>query len=424
LARYKSLQEVKSKLEEIGYDNLKDKTKTTVTVLLPKGGDREGSLRDIAKKSKGTYNPKGGTSSVGRTEIDSKYYIEVKIAGGGGSGAGSDITRLAESAQCVYNATHYAKLNFTHKDMKSTPASSKYDVDEPINNILTKLPDDWMQSSKMVATTLKKKFPSANYTHHRGSAWVNALYSHVNELNKKAGKPFGDANKWSPADIWMVNPTGKSNLPKLLATESLVELNQLLIQYYNNKSVIGVSLKKCVNTVNFKPLNLDKNRPSFKFEGMTTGLRGFFESGDGYLMFDGGRAQFRTFGKTWQGELKGKNANMGKMSGGPIKALVDHINGSQIFIPQRDLDDRNKKTMDKFWGWYNACPDTPKMKREDFDAKVGEKDQNWFVSKIMTTQLVAIVSSFSVKDKNRFASGMVNYAGSESELSGPYCKVY
>jgi hypothetical protein len=308
--------------------------------------------------------------------------------------------------------------------MKSSAVSNKYDVDENINNVLTKLPDDWQSSSKLVAQTMKKKFPSSSYTHHRGSKWVNSLYSHVNELNKKAGKPFGDANKWSPADIWMITPAGESRLKELLATESLVELNQLLIKYFNDKSIIGVSLKKCVNTVNYKEINLSKSRPTFKFEGMTTGLRGFFESGDGYMMFDGGKAQFRKFGSTWQGELKGKNANMGKMSGGPIKSLVDMINGSQIFMPQRELSDRNKETMDKFWTWYNACPDTAKIKRQEFDEKIGEKDQNWFVSKIMTTQLVAIVSSFNVKDKNRFASGMVNYAGSESELSGPYCKVY
>jgi hypothetical protein len=423
VAGYKTLEQLKSKLNEIGYVNLKDKTKTTVVILLPKGADREGTLREISKKLKGKYNPNGGSSSIGRTEFNS-LFVECKIIGGGGSGAGSDITKLAESAQCVYNATHYAGKNYTHADMKSAAASSKYDVDEPINNVLTKLPDEWVESSKLVAKTLKKKFPSTSYKHHRGSDWVNSLYAHVNVLNAKAGKPFGDANKWSPADIWMINPTGQSKLNELLATESLVELNTLLIKYFKNKSIIGVSLKKCVGTVNYKEINLSSNRPDFKFESMSTGLRGFFDSGDGYMIFNGGRAQFRKFGSTWQGELKGKNANMGKMSGGPIKALVDYINGSAIFIPQRNLSERNKETMDKFWGWYNACPDTPKITRNSFDEMIGEKDHNWFVSKIMTTQLVAIVSGFNVKDKNRFASGMVNYAGSESELSGPYCKVY
>ena len=416
----KSIDDLKIQLDKCGYTDLADgKTRTTVVVQLPRGDDREGALRNIATKLKGRYNPKG-SSSVGRAEIGT-FKVEAKHKGSGGSGAGSDITKLAESAQCVYNAACYARKPYTHAGLKG--ASSKYDVDEKIDNVLKKLPDDWIDSSKLVAAELKKKFPSTTYTHHRGSAWVDKLYAHVNVLNREAGRPFGDANKWSPADIWMVTPKGAT--VNLTSAKTFVELNEMLIENFKSKDIIGVSLKKCVGRVNYKELNLDSNRPTFKFERTTTGLRGFFDSNDGYLFFDGGKAQFRRFGTTWQGELKGKNANMGKMSGGPIKGLVEMILGpGKKFIPQRQLEERNDENIKLFYQWYTACPDTPAMDEYDFYKAVMEKDMNWYISKIMTAQLISIVESMSKKNKERFTSGLVNYAGSESELSGPYAKVY
>lgn len=427
---FNNKEDLKIQLDKIGYKELADgKTMKSVVVQLPRGSDRVATLIDISNKLKkysgAKYNPNGGSSSVGRVEFSGNYYVECKIKGGGGSGAGSDLTKLVESAQCVYNAAHFNGNPYTHSGLKKS--SNKYNIDEKIDNILTKLPDDWVISSKKVAETLKKKFNNKSYVHHRGSEWVNKLYAHVRYLNKEAGKPFGDENKWNPADIWMVSPKGETALRELLKTENLPELNNLLLKYYKSKDIIGVSLKKVErNNVNFKELNMSSTRPTFKYKNMTTGLRGFFQSGDAYLEFDGGRAQFRRFGTTWQAELKGKSANMGKMSGGPVKGLVDMISGpsGQKFIPQKLLSERNEETIDMFYDWYNAAGDTPKMKKYEFYQEVMNKDMNWFVSKIMSTQLAAIVTSFNKEQKDRFASGLVNYAGSESELSGPYCKVY
>ena len=160
----RSIDDLKIQLDKCGYKDLKQgKTRSTVVVQLEKGGDREGALRNIATKLKGRYNPNGGSSSVGRTEFGS-YYVEAKIKGGGGSGAGSDITKLAESAQCVYNAACYAKKPYTHAGLKG--ASAKYDVDEKIENVLTKLPDDWIASSKLVACLL---YTSPSPRDQRGS---------------------------------------------------------------------------------------------------------------------------------------------------------------------------------------------------------------------------------------------------------------
>ena len=413
---------VKIKLNTIGYTNLKDgRGQKDIIILLPKGGDRVGVLTDTSNKITGArYNPTGGSSSVGRVEVNG-YKIDCKIEGGGGSGAGSDVTKLAESAQCVYNAVHFAGKGFTHSEMKSM--KTKFNVDEQMKNILEKLPEDWVYSSTVTAKLLKAKFglKARSYVHNRGSRWVDRLYAHASVLNKKAGRPFGGMDKWNPADIWMCTNIGMN--VNFTSTETLSDLNELLAKNYESGDIVGVSLKKIKRTPKYKELNLTSDRPTFKYDHTTVGLRGFFESGDGYLFGDGFKAQFRRFGATWQAELKGTTANMGKMSGGPIKGLVDMIDGGN-FIPQRELQTRDEANIKKFYGFYCAIPYTSAMTEYDFYTKVMEKDTNWFISKIMTTQIIARIEAMTPRNKDRFASGLANYAGSESELSGPYIKVY
>ena len=157
----KTRDDLKIELDKCGYNDIADgKTSKTVVVQLPKGDDREGTLREVEKKLKkygARYNPTGGQSSVGRTELTGAYYVECKIKGGGGSGAGSDITELAESAQCVYLAAKYKKGQYDHKTLAEVKAS--YDVSDTLTRINEKITDDWVESSKLGAEMIAKKFP-------------------------------------------------------------------------------------------------------------------------------------------------------------------------------------------------------------------------------------------------------------------------
>jgi len=422
---FKSREELKIQLDKCGYTDLADgRNLKTVVVQLPKGGDRVGVLSQIATKLKpygGKYNSEFRQSSVGRTECTGGWSVECKIKGGGGSGAGSDITELAESAQCVYLAAKYKKAG--KYDQKSlAECKANYDISDTLKRINEKLTDDWVDSSKLGAEIIAKKFPNSgkNYVAHRGSSWVDKLEKHWKTLNDEAGKPFTNLNKWSPADMYIVSSAGKNiNLTK---AKTLVELNNMMLDAYKSKDIVGISLKKMRGTATFKELNVSSQRSTYTFESATTGLRGFFDSQDGYIIFNGGKAQFRTFGTTWQGELKGKNANMGKVSGGPVAGFIkEHFKVD--FLPQRQLQERTEENIDKFYEWYNLCDDTPKIDKYDFYKNVMNKPAQWFVSKIPTAQLMAIVAKATSKQRDAFVSAMVNYAASESQLSGPYAKV-
>lgn len=427
MAALKSRDDLKVELTVAGFEDLKDgKTSKTVVIQLPKGSDRVEALikaASVLKTYGGKYNDKGGQSSIGRTEANGGYYVECKHKGGGGSGAGSDLTALVESAQCVYLAVKYNKSAvYTSTNMKD--ASRYYDVSEPILNVTSKLPESWIKSSKRGADKLAEKFRNngKNYISHRGSSWVDKLEKHWKTLNEEAGKPFSNLNKWSPADIWLVSQQGAR--VDITETNTLIELNQLLLKLYKSKDVIGVSLKQVQTaTARFGELNMTSARKEYKFESSTLGLRGFWLSQDGYIYFAGQKIQFRKFGSTWQGELKGQFANMGKISGGPIATIVKDIYGIDM-VPQRDLKNRTKDNEEQFYEWYTKVPYTEDMDKISFLAQLKGKDQNWYLSKIMTTQLIAIVENGTEAQKHAFTSGLVNYAGSESLLSGPYCKIY
>jgi hypothetical protein len=411
---FKTDKEAIAAIKALGYADVKSAGKK-ITVTIPDNA-RVAALETIAKKLKGKYNPRGAGSSIGRTEFQGGFIVLVK-SGKGGSGAGSDITQLTESAQCVYAACHWLGLTYTDANLKKAVKSAP--TNEKIDNIIKNLDKEWQASCILVAEKLKKQFNSKKYTFHRGDVWVDTLENHWKALNK-VEKSFSNLNKWSPADIYMVSDVGKTI--DITKTKNIIELNKVLLNALNKKDIIGVSLKKVKGAVNLAYKNIDDTRTKYMFNDYTLGKRGFFLSGDGYIIFEGGEIQFRTFGSTWQGEIKGKNANMGKISGGPIATILKTKLKIDM-IPQSEIVERNEKNMKLFYSYYKALETNPKSYK-DFVITMTEKDQNFYVSKLMTTQLMYHVHSLTKKKKDEFISSVLNYAGSESDLSGPYVKVY
>lgn len=412
----KDKTQLKQKLAAAGYKDVKDVSGSRVNVSI-QSNDRVGALVDIAKKLKGVYNEKGSGSSIGRVEINSKWTVYVKTKGSGGSGAGADATRLTESAQCVYCACRWNKKPYTQANLKAAVAQAP--TDEKIKNILEKLDDDWIKSCSLVADKLFSKYGNEKYHFHRGDSWVDNLENHWKALNKKEEK-FSNLNKWSPADIYMTSAAGRQI--DIKKAKNILQLNDLLLKAYKTKDIIGVSLKKVGSSVNFAEKNITTQRLQYNYKDYITGKRGFFLSGDSYITYDGGEIQFRRFGTTWQGEIKGKFANMGKISGGPIASILkDEFKID--FIPQKDIVEKTDKNLKLFYSFYKDVEPRP-LPYKKFLEEVEKLDLNWYISKILSTQLMSIVKNMSAAKRNQFVSSLLNYAGSESALSGPYVKVY
>ena len=150
---------------------------------------------------------------------------------------------------------------YTKTDL--TNAYRKVSVTAPLDKILN-ISEDWRISCMVGANILYRAVKGKKMSFHRGSTWVKSVEKRYNELNKLAGSPFTDVNKWNPADIWLLSENADSY--KLLDSISLEGLNANLHLAFKNKDIYGVSLKKLagankIDTVNYRP---NKKIPSFK----------------------------------------------------------------------------------------------------------------------------------------------------------------
>ena len=349
----------------------------------------------------------------------------------GGISAGSEDTALNESAQALYAAARWNKTkDYDKADL--TKAFMKCDVTEPLKNILLNLPEDWIQSSKVGAERLFEEFGTKSYTFHRGSSWVTKLQNHFLKLNREV-REFSNVNKWSPADIYLVSAIGQR--VDFTKTQSILELNNLLKDNLTSKDIIGVSLKKIETPkANLSYLNFGKKKPTVKFKGYTVAKKNFFNSKDVAIDYTvDGEIAFRTFTvspSSFSGEISGTSAQQGKIGIGPCYKLIEKLSKSRRLTNATKLKtligDGDEKTLKTFYDYYVKYDkkDNPKLKYEEFIFKYNEKGPDkvsWAYSKYLGCELIDIIIEEKIEDK--FVSGAVQYASSQSDLSGPYVKV-
>ena len=357
----------------------------------------------------------------GKTYTLSKFKKSKEFGGGGGSGAGAALTKLTESAQALYCAAAWGRKDYSPNTLQSL--TQNVYVDETISNILTKLPEEWVDSCIKGAEILYKQYgSSANLTFHRGSDWVGKVEKKFAALNKQEDRIFSNINKWTPADIWLVDKSLLATFDiELTKIGTLVEFNAYLLKNLDDKKIIGVSLKKIGAQASFSLKNVGKGAPKYNYKGYTIGKRGFFQSGDGYIRYDGGEIQMRYFTSvpsSWQGEIKGQFANQGKVGGGVLQKIVSTVTGSTLTKPS-DVS-MSQAMQDKLYEYYSELETNP-MARDQFALEVNKMDAKWFGSKFLTTEIIYHVHQ--AKDKDRIISSILGYASSQSELSAPYAKV-
>ena len=75
-------------------------------------------------------------------------------------------------------------------------------------------------------------------------------------FNRIEQTDFPDINKWNPADIWAVDESKISSYD-FNQVKQLPYYNQLLLQAYKNRDIIGVSLKKTKKAISAKIVSQD-----------------------------------------------------------------------------------------------------------------------------------------------------------------------
>ena len=355
--------------------------------------------------------------------------IIYKLKSNKGSGGGAEATTLTESAQCLYAAIAFG-LNRSITSNDITPDNVKkysklFDIDETNERILNELPDEWVESSLLGANKLFEKFKGkGKYVFHRGSSKVDKIEAAFKRVSKNENVRI-NINKWNPSDIWMISSDFSFDF--FDKENTILGLNQVVQEKLEENILIGVSLKKIIGTAKISVKNVFRDMKTCKYYA---GYEYSKKSIDGYVLLTGGtKIQYRSFGSGdgltgFQGEVKGSNANQGKISLGPTNLILK--NHGQKTIPTnaakrvREEPDKVFADISKGLKKYARMTDSDIKK---IDPKI--ITPKFLYSKLQVTQLLDILERKLLKSdkRNQIVEDLYLYASSQSKYSSAYYKL-
>ena len=93
--------------------------------------------------------------------------------------------------------------------------------------------------------------------------FVTFFEKHMKEMNRESGQKAGDYTTWNPSDIWAVKgmTTVRNALNQQLKKGTLVEMNNILINFMESNELMGISLKmvKSKSDAHVKLHNVEKS---------------------------------------------------------------------------------------------------------------------------------------------------------------------
>ena len=167
-------------------------------------------------------------------------------------------------------------------DNKVTSGKAKY---EQIDEFLTEK-QEWYVSSVLIANALIKDTSNLGKMHSKikGLGWKSIFYEHKNitmenieklftmannkqkknpdAQTKKTFIPFGDINKWCPADIYFSSDKAESKIAAATSKDTItfIELNSMLGDLIDSGDLLPLSLKKQTSSVTIKKINFDRTK--------------------------------------------------------------------------------------------------------------------------------------------------------------------
>ena len=358
-----------------------------------------------------------------------------KKGAGGGSGAGAALTKLAESSQALYAALVFNVLGreMTIKDVTKenfSRAAGSAITDEKFDSMVNNLPDDWINSSIAGANALYRLYKGkGSFTFHRGSKLVDAVEKTFTAINRQEGA-FGNLNKWSPADIYMVG--SGFNVGALQAEKTLKGLNEKMFEFIQSNQLIGVSLKKITGTgrISKKNFPTDKKLMTASYRGTSTNL----DAMDGYIQWGSQtteKIQFRSFGGEasltgWQGEIKGASANQGKISLGPINFILNRHGLPKLPTSlesaslARGNTDKHARDIAQMMVTYGTVKSN---EVEQVAEMIKQRSDKYRYSKYLVMILLTTITNAPAQIRDQVVQDFYLYASSQATYSAPYIKL-
>tara|TARA_B100000787_G_C16171075_1_gene286532 strand:- start:66 stop:1529 length:1464 start_codon:yes stop_codon:yes gene_type:complete len=422
-------------------------------------------------------NSKGG--KVSGKELISKFLKDPDFGGGKGSGGGAADTVWTESLQCYYTSLLYntslTKLdnkNTTNKLLKEQDEYCfTYNKNQKVNfkTCFDNGPEDWFKNDVYIKTANAiynsnkgKKFKGKKVYFHRGSPFMNAIYAikkkcldHDKKSKESIAPGSFNDDKWNPGDIWMSKllPSTKEPLDKGgFCPCEFTDVRQGIQEAADSGTTLGVSLKKVeTSTASVQEFNTPKRTHNkvVNYLGFTFGQTGdFFNSADIYLYFSTGKMQLRATAttKSWQGEIKGQFAAGGKIGGGNVNYYTEKNMGKSIGKAGKVANwseigpNEGKTNINNFYKLYQkydikqmkqAGRKTSTVKLKDFKTLVEGYRNNkgqpaapaFYFGKYQSLLFLDTIYSKGKKELNSFATDVIRYAASNTDISTFFIKV-
>lgn len=349
------------------------------------------------------------------------------------SGAGAEITALAESLQAYACATRqYLGKDLTDISQVTSKTIGDAECDRTLEKCMKNLDENWFNSVVKTANQIFVDVPEAKtgnkFKFYRGGKFVDSIYNEWRRMKKDSGLSGDD--KWNPADIWMAKKgfTLKTKWP------TLREYNRYMYDEFARKNLIGISLKKLdpKGSAHSKIFNAGKPLTA-EFTGIKLGLN-MLDSKDIYIKFKSegkdGEIQLRNFSSrpvpsSWQGEIKGKTAAGGKIGGGVIfeGAIDTGVNKTKLTLPnQTPIDKPSEAQFKQFATMFKELSKSKEsIPNLIIQAKAGQrKDKTWWMSKYIGIDLV--YTMIKEKKMDPLCSYMFQYASSATKNSSIFIK--
>tara|TARA_B100000035_G_scaffold70219_1_gene57608 strand:+ start:18506 stop:20056 length:1551 start_codon:yes stop_codon:yes gene_type:complete len=416
-------------------------------------------------------------------KINKIIRLEIKPEAGGGSGGGARETKRTECAQCLFASYAFNVLgDFIHDENSIDldglrSAASWIHIDDTLSELMPdKMSPDWVRSCIRGANILWEKYGGGStakgkYHFYRGVGLdgsttsgnsIAKAYARCNSNEKK----FSSEDKWNPADIWMASSDFKpEELHKKTGRSFEITtwqmLNEVLQQHFQDKSLIGISLKKVENPIaSLTPINVDKEAQKRDVEKYGFKSIGLIYANmnkkneddrypmDAYIYYGSGthdRFQARNFGgdttASWQMELKGAAANMGRLGGGSVETVLDGLNVA--FPPSGCMHSSFNNT--KIWNdcakrnsnvgkvcqeivrllkKYNADglkANCTEDEERDYILRISTRSQSYRYSKLLGLYLIDAIERSNVSDS--IVRNLYLYAASKSDESCVFMKI-
>lgn len=359
-----------------------------------------------------------------------------EFGGGKGSGAGAEDTKMNESSVCLWCAVYqkYGKADIDTVVKHYNNVKTIYDVDESDKKMISQTDDQWLKHYERTAEFLVDGlFKQGEYIFHRGSPLVDAINKKFSELNKKMEVPFSNINKWSPADIWVSRKGYKLDIE---GCQTLDCLNRDLLDALKDRDLIGISLKKTMNSIHQTNYNVGEKRKPMKWNGYRLKAEkkdsNIFSSKDVYIYGKGEDEidmQLRSFADLsgWQGELIGSVAKYGKIAYGPLNMILRDLGLREMTNQQSVVSKARAKDMKLIEELYDTFSKyaAAGMTKEAFvvTAKSPETSSDKIYSKFLGVELIDILLSTSEKNRDAFIQSALGYALSNTSNSAPFIKI-